>query len=309
MMAAMPLVSSIPRDLRLRPFRGSDAVRSGLVTWGQLRGPAWTRLLPDVYVAADVDLDHRLRCFAALIYLRGLGRPGVAVSGLSAVACWGVDAVPLGTVVELTVPPSVTVHSRPGELRVVRSSLAETEIRMFGSLPLTSPERTALDVIRRCDRVQGVVLLDAMLQRRIVSLPVVQRAALVWRGKRGGASMDTSLKLAEPLSESPMESKLRLVVVDAGLPRPVAQYVVRDADGRFVARLDLAYPRHRVGLEYEGDHHRSRDTFRRDIARLNALASLDWVVVRVTADDIYRNRAQLVQRIRELLSRRAPGLG
>ncbi len=86
-----------------------------------------------------------------------------------------------------------------------------------------------------------------------------------------------------------METRTRLVIVDSGLPRPVAQYVIRDSEGRFIARVDLAYPVERVALEYEGDHHRERATFRRDIARVNALTTLGWIVIRVTADDIYRN--------------------
>jgi very-short-patch-repair endonuclease len=79
--------------------------------------------------------------------------------------------------------------------------------------------------------------------------------------------------------------------------------VIRD-ERRFIARVDLAYPVERVALEYEGDHHRERATFRRDIARVNALTALGWIVIRVTADDIYRNPEQLTQRIAEILQQR-----
>ena len=84
------------------------------------------------------------------------------------------------------------------------------------------------------------------------------------------------------------------------MPRPVCQFVVRDADGRFVARLDLAYPEKRVGIEDEGDHHREKATFRRDIARLNALQQLGWTIVRATADDI-RNPDTLLSLVRQLV--------
>jgi hypothetical protein len=298
-------------------------------------------LFPDVYIPANLDVDHRLMCMAALVYARrrrprgssagavavsgssagavavselsagavavsGSSAGAVAVSGLSAAACWGVDLLEPDAAVELTVPPTLRLASRPGELHVVRSDLGASDVLRFGSLILTSPERTTLDVIRRSDRIDGVVLLDAMLRRRIVTLPALADAAVEWLGRRGGRRIGEALRLGEPLSESPMETRSRLVLVDAGLPRPVAQYVVRDADGRFVARLDLAYPAHRVGLEYEGDHHRERATFRRDIARLNALSALDWIIIRVTADDIYRNPDQLVRRVADILRRHAP---
>ena len=70
------------RELSILPFRGSEAVRAGLLTASQLRRAAWRRLFPDVYIAADAPLDHRLWCEAAVI-ASGL-RSGVAVSGLSA---------------------------------------------------------------------------------------------------------------------------------------------------------------------------------------------------------------------------------
>jgi hypothetical protein len=302
-MAPVPPIARIPRELRLLPFRGSDAGRAGMLTWGQLRHSAWRRLLPDVYVAADVDIDHRLRCRVALVYA-GAPRLGVAITGLSAAACWGVDLLPPGAPIEMTVDRGVRVKSRPPDLRVIRSTLPTADVTSIGSVALTSPERTVLDVLRRSPRVDGVVLLDAMLQRRLVTLPALESAGVAWSGRRGGPKIAVALRAADPCSESPMETRTRLVIVDAGLPRPVAQYVIRDSEGRFVARVDLAYAVERVALEYEGDHHRERTTFRRDIERVNALTALGWIVIRVTADDIYRNPKQLTRRIAEILRER-----
>jgi very-short-patch-repair endonuclease len=276
-----------------------------LLTWAQLRHSGWRRLLPDVYVAADAELDHRLRCRAALVYA-GAPRPGVAISGMSAAACWGVDLLPPGAPIELTVDCGVRIKSRLPEVRVIRSTLPTADRVVVGSVARTSPQRTALDVLRRSGRVDGVVLLDAMLQRRIVTLPLIESGGYAWSGRRGGAKIAAALRQAEPNSESPMETRTRLVIVDGGLPRPVAQYVIRDSEGRFIARVDLAYPVERVALEYEGDHHRERAAFRRDIARVNALTALGWIVIRVTADDIYRNPAQLTRRVAELLRQRRP---
>jgi very-short-patch-repair endonuclease len=92
---------------------------------------------------------------------------------------------------------------------------------------------------------------------------------------------------------------------DAGAPTPVPQYEVRDDNGRFLARVDLAYPQWRIALEYEGDHHRERAQFRRDIARLNALRQAGWVVLRFTADDVLRHSQLLVAQVLAAIRERA----
>jgi very-short-patch-repair endonuclease len=112
------------------------------------------------------------------------------------------------------------------------------------------------------------------------------------------------LLLAEPLAESPMETRLRLLLVDAGAPPPTAQHTVRDREGRVVGRVDLAWPELRLAVEYEGDHHRERAQFQRDVARLNALRAAGWTVLRFTADDVLRHPhstiAQVAAAMREL---------
>ena len=92
----MPVNNRMPREIRLRPFRDSDAVASGLLSRWQLEGKAWLRLFPDVYVAADIELDHRSLCEAALLYVGGRAMRGpVAVSGLSAAHLMGISLLPL----------------------------------------------------------------------------------------------------------------------------------------------------------------------------------------------------------------------
>ena len=61
----------------------------------------------------------------------------------------------------------------------------------------------------------------------------------------------------------------------------------------------------RIGIEYEGDYHRDRVTFRRDIARVNAMQEEGWVIVRVTANDL-RDPARLLRQLRSLLAARSP---
>ena len=286
----------IPPSLRSVPFRGRAAVSSGLVSRRQLAGPSWRRLLPDVYAHVDAPLDHLAWCQAAALLLP----PGAAVSGRSAALAFGADVLPLGAPVEVTVPRSTVLRAHAG-LLVRRAVLPPHEVVRRCGLPVTSAVRTAFDLARQADLVEAVVGVDALLYRRVVRLEQLAAYAAARRGWRNVGRVPRVLALAAAEVESPMESRTRLVLVLAGLPPPVVQHIVVDAAGRFVARVDLAYPRVRLAIEYDGDHHRDRATFRRDIARLNALRCCGWTVLRFTADDILRHPARVVAQVRAAL--------
>ena len=93
---------------------------------------------------------------------------------------------------------------------------------------------------------------------------------------------------------------MRLVLIDAGLPRPVTQ--IRVTDGQFVAYLDMGWEAPMVALEYDGDHHRTdRTQYVKDIRRAEMVNRLGWQVIRVINED----RPKLVvQRARDALARR-----
>jgi hypothetical protein len=105
-------------------------------------------------------------------------------------------------------------------------------------------------------------------------------------------------------AESAMETWLRLAVVDAGFPEPELNVDVRNADGVFLGRIDLAWPELRIGLEYDGDHHRERDVFRYDQRRSNGFRVHDWLVIHATAGDIGRP-AVLFEQLRQAFSARS----
>ena len=108
--------------------------------------------------------------------------------------------------------------------------------------------------------------------------------------------------LASSYSGSPPESRLRLQLGAAGLPRPEVQWAVQDVERRTAYWLDLAWPGRRVGVEYDGRGHTDPGQVLRDIARHTRLLDLGWRVYRYTAHDVYRRTAQVVA---ELV--RAPG--
>jgi very-short-patch-repair endonuclease len=93
---------------------------------------------------------------------------------------------------------------------------------------------------------------------------------------------------------------LRLIVVRSGLSAPVPQFPVR-VDGRFVARVDLAWPEHRVAVEDDGLWHAEPGQFARDRQRLDRLQAAGWRIVFVTAEDLHRP-GELVARIARALT-------
>jgi hypothetical protein len=110
-------------------------------------------------------------------------------------------------------------------------------------------------------------------------------------------------------SLSPQETRLRMLLVDNGFPTPEPNHRVRDADGRLIAMVDLAYPDHRVAIEYLGDHHRTdKRVYRDDIRRREALIDAGWFVVFTTADDL-SNPALLMVRLRRQLANPLKMLG
>ena len=279
----------------MSPFLGSTAITAGLVTPTQLRDSRFRRLFRDVYVDRSAPVDHRMLCRAAALLLP----PGAALSHRSAAYLYNANVLDRDQPVEVTAPGGL--RRQPG-LRVVRSPLAPDDISRRSGLPVTSPLRTGFDLARGRDLVAAVVGVDALLYRRVVRADRLLAYVAAHAGWNRSGAARRALSLARPFVESPMETRLRLIAVLGGLPEPEVQYDVFDRNDRLVARVDLAYPHHRLALEYDGDHHRERDTFRRDAVRLNRLHLMGWTVLRFTADDVLRNPDRMLAQIRAALA-------
>jgi very-short-patch-repair endonuclease len=97
---------------------------------------------------------------------------------------------------------------------------------------------------------------------------------------------------------SEAEAQLVRLLERQGLPRPVAQYEIRD-DARFVARVDFAYPELRIAIEYDSyEHHVGKQALVRDGARRNAVVALGWLPITATAADLRDGARRLALEIR-----------
>jgi hypothetical protein len=279
------------------PFRGSTALAAGLLTRGQLRGPRFRRLFPDVYASARLDDDLALRSRAAGVLVAGRG----VVAGYSAAELWGASSGPPGAPAEVLLTTPRCQSYRCSGLVVHRDRSGPGETCRVGGTAVTTSVRTAYDLARWAPTVtERVVAVDALVQHRRVDLSDVRRLRHRHLGARGGGEVADVLALVDGRAESPMESRTRMALVLGGLPPPAVQHPVIVRGRRY--HLDLAYPHRKIAIEYDGEDHRRQARARRDLEREAALVAAGWRVLRFDAHVVLFDPARIVAKVREALS-------
>lgn len=276
------------------PFLGSEAIARGALTRGQLSN-GYTRLFRDVYVSRDADITAALRARAAWLWT---GRQGV-VAGFSAAALHGSKWVESGMVVDLI---HDNRHRQPG-IRAHGDRIEDDEIIAIDGMAVTSPPRTALDLGCWYPITAAVAGIDALARATRIKAADVELLAGRYSGRRGIAQAREAIALFDSGAQSPKESWLRIVLVQAGLPPPQTQIPVFDHFGEPVAYLDMGWEELKVAVEYDGEQHRTdRRQYTWDVRRLETLERLGWIIVRVVAGD---RPADIVRRVRAARARRA----
>ena len=186
----------------------------------------------------------------------------------------------------------------PRGFSVRRGLIAPGEIVTVGGVRCTSPLRTAYDLGRRVDPVEAVVAVDRLSNVHRFNPDLLLHFTARYRGARSTDGLIRALVDACPYACSPMETRLRLLLVDAGLPPPRVQWVVQDPVARTAVWLDLAYPRHRVGIEYDGREHADPDRVLLDIGRSTRLVDKGWRIYRYTKREIRSERDRIVDEVR-----------
>jgi very-short-patch-repair endonuclease len=251
----------------------TEALADGSLTRRDLNR-RYTKLHRNMYVRVDVELTACDRAYAAWLWS---GRKATLV-GHSAAAWLGSKWIPADAPVELA-------HSR-------RPACA-------------TAARTGYDLGRRISLETAVIRMDALLNSTRVSPAAVEKVARRHPGARGIRRLRHALILVDGGSESPQETRLRLLVVKSGLPRPVTQIPVRNQSGRVVRRIDMGWPDWKVGIEYDGEQHwTDPEAHAGDIERLEFLAARGWSIVRVSAAQLRERRADVVSRARRALQER-----
>ncbi|WP_433532435.1 hypothetical protein ACQPYA_10570 [Micromonospora sp. CA-263727] len=297
----MPISPRRPPQLRGRIFRGSDVVARGLLTRTELRSRAWRPLFRDVYADAHLAISHRTRCRAAT---RLLLPADAAIAGRSAAALFGAGNVGADEPIDVLLPTGRRFGPVAG-LAAHTAEVGEDEITLHGELRVTRPRRTCWDLAQWCSVEDAVATVDRLAASGAVRLDDLSELARSRAGDRGWKRLLRVSELADAGAESVPESRLRVRVVLAGLPRPVTQFVV-ERQGRFVARVDLAWPELRVAVEYDGLWHHDPEQFHRDRRRLNRLLGNDWIVLHVTAKRLRHDFDGFLAELRHTLTHRRP---
>jgi very-short-patch-repair endonuclease len=185
-------------------------------------------------------------------------------------------------------------------IAVRRSDVGASETVTRRGKPATSVVRTMADLGRRLPPVEAVEALDMALHRRLLELVDLRSWAGAHPGYRGVARLRRAIELAEPATESVMETRLRLLLVLARLPRPHAQITLYDEFGDFLARPDFYYPHQRLALEYDGSTHRENLTG--DNRRQNRLVDAGYRLLRFTAADVMSAPNSVVALVRRALA-------
>jgi Protein of unknown function (DUF559) len=270
------------------PFIGTEALATGEVTRRTLRS-RYDVIYRNVYVPKGYELTPVTRAVAAWLWS---GRNATA-AGLSAAALLGTQWIDPGHPAEL-----YRRNGKPVDGVIIhRDELLGDEVCAVRGIPATTPTRTAFDLGRRKRLTTAITRLDALANATNLNGVEVEGLIRRHRGVRGLVQLRHVLDVMDGGAESPQETRTRLVLIDAGLPRPQTQIVVCDGFGDPFARIDMGYEEWKVGVEYDGIQHWT-DPVRRayDIDRHAKLLACGWRIIRVSADMLRRRRHVIVAR-------------
>jgi len=206
----------------------------------------------------------------------------------------------------LLVPSFVVRHGtsriRRPEVRCRQADLALDDVDRVGGVWVTTPERTAMDLLRSLYRPYALSAADAMVGAQLLRDEDLIQRAFELKGYRGIVQARELSLLVDGQSASPGESWMRLRLLDAGLPRPVCQFEVVDRFGRR-RFLDSAYPEVKVGVEFDGrEFHTDAHDREHDADRRNYLTTvLGWHIVVATTETIFGFDASFEREVAALL--------
>lgn len=258
------------------PFVGTEALARGYVTRRTLRSQ-YEPVYRNVYVRQGQQLTPVARAVGAWLWS---GRYAT-IAGLSAAASHGSKWIDPRLPAELNRTEGCAVDG----ISIYREQLLHGETTVIRGMPITTPARTGFDLGRRKDLTTAVMRLDALANATGLKPAAIESLAANHRGLRGLVQLRRVLELMDGGAESPQESRTRLALVHAGLPKPETQIVVRNSYGIPFARIDMGYRELKVAIEFDGPQHWT-DPARRtaDIDRSAELGALGWRMVHVSGD-------------------------
>jgi hypothetical protein len=285
-----------PVDLS-QPFTRAEFIANGGRRHA-LEGPKYRQVVRSVHVDVDcVDSDTRIR--AAL----KVHPEGAFASHWSAAQVLGLP-VPANPFDHITV-------RKPDERRYRPTIKPHVTIRKRGvivvrGIPVTDPITTFLQMAGHLSLVDQVVLGDAIVRRYRIAPARLLKAARASNDYYAAAARRAAAYVRRGV-DSPMETRLRMLIVLAGLPEPVVNVVLVHEDGSWRRRFDLCYPRIKLVVEYNGRQHREEPQLSKDQARARDLEPEGYLILPFESEDIYVTPEATLQKVRRHLILRGWG--
>lgn len=281
--------------------RRRDLLRAGLtrrrlarlVREGRLR-PLTPHLFTNV---AQPSVDEPLRASAVALQ--------ATVSHESAALRWGMELASTPDRDTVTVPRNRSRVSRRG-CAIYRSELTADDRVERDGVWLTTALRTVMDLCRSLPEHEAVAAVDSALRRGLITVEELTAALCTYPPGVGRTRIARVLRLVDPLSGSVLESLCRVLLHGAGLTPEQTQLVVRTCAGRWIGRVDFAWPAAGLIVETDGfAFHADRAAYRNDRRRGNALVLAGWRVLRFSWEDVVHHPEEVVAAVREALQGRA----
>ncbi|BBY75668.1 hypothetical protein MPRF_25670 [Mycolicibacterium parafortuitum] len=281
----------------MRPvILGSQEIKEGTITRGELRWH-YERLFPDVHILRDAPRSLYHRTVGAWLWSRERG----VITGRAAAALHGVKWIGDDVPVELIwksydTPPGIIARD---------DHFLYDDVYPIDGMAVATVQRCAYDLGRHLPRNEAVVCLDALSNATGLRAEWVSPIADRYKGARHIRRLRTALDLMDGGAQSPKETRLRLLLIDAGFPRPATQIPVCDDYGAPFAFLDMGWEDAGIAVEYDGDHHRTeRRQYVWDERRLRMIRDRGWRHVKVIAED---RPYDVIDRVRRAWAEREPG--
>lgn len=299
----------LPSPLGSAPFTVREAVNAGVsrrrLKHRSLHVPSRGIRLPAEH---PVELAHHARPLTLVTQFS-------AASHATAFLIWdfpgflpGADA--LG--IHISRPDTMAIPRRRGVIGHVGQFFAD-EITTIDGLLVTTRTRTWLDCARKMSIDELTVVADHLLRHPRPEFegrtePYAGPGELAemldrHKGTPGIRKARLALDQARIGADSAPETRLRLALCRSGLPEPElnVRTVLRSG---VVRQPDLAYPEHRVAVEYEGAVHSDAAQVVRDIAKEEDYAGSGWILVRISKRHMENEARAAVAKVRAALAYR-----
>lgn len=287
-------------DVR-HPFTRADAISAG-ISPSALRGSNFRRIFRGVYVHISVASHPLVRVRAALL----IHPPQAFASHVSAAHVYAVP-VPDLPHEHVSVFEEKDRRRRP----CLRNHVADpgAPVAVVKGVRVSAPAQMFVELAEVLALVDLVIVGDALVRLRRISPEELRDFCAQSKAPHARLARQAA-GLVRKGVDSPMESRLRMLIVLAGLPEPTVNHKVYDKDGRLLYRFDLSYPELKLIVEYDGRQHREdldqwdHDTDRRDWFDHNG-----WMIVPVFSRGIFKRPDKTLARVLAALkSRGCPDL-